>query len=175
MAHPVWLLDVDGVLNANRPGWGGPPRQGTAYAHGHPYRLRWAPPLLDRIRAVHTGGLAELRWSSTWCSHADQVERLMRLPVLPRALTDEEVAAPGAFCSRAKLEAAFWVVEVERRPLVWTDDLVVPHAGPDRERLSRAGVPVLLVTPRGNRGLQPEHLDEIEEFLQANTDWKETA
>ena len=27
-AMPVWLLDVDGVLNVTKPGWGGPPRQG---------------------------------------------------------------------------------------------------------------------------------------------------
>src|SRR5438270_332570 len=31
---PVWLLDVDGVINVRRPGWGGPPWKGRAQALG---------------------------------------------------------------------------------------------------------------------------------------------
>src|SRR5690348_3934124 len=42
----VWLLDVDGVLNANRPGWGGPPRGGNAQSGGDLFRIRWAPALV---------------------------------------------------------------------------------------------------------------------------------
>ncbi|WP_146099553.1 hypothetical protein [Kineococcus xinjiangensis] len=39
----VWLLDVDGVLNASRPGWSAPPRIRSAYSGGFEYRIRWAP------------------------------------------------------------------------------------------------------------------------------------
>src|SRR5262249_22069995 len=72
--RPVWLLDVDGVINAGSPGWGGAPRTGNAYSSGMEFRIRWAPPLVARIRALHDRGAAEIRWCSTWCCDADQLE-----------------------------------------------------------------------------------------------------
>jgi hypothetical protein len=62
MRRPVWLLDVDGVLNAARPGWGEAPRSGTAYSAGQPFSLRWAPALVARIRELHGRGVVEIRW-----------------------------------------------------------------------------------------------------------------
>jgi hypothetical protein len=44
-APPVWLLDVDGVINATRPGWGSPPRRASVYADGGDWPMRWAPAL----------------------------------------------------------------------------------------------------------------------------------
>lgn len=45
---PVWLLDVDGVINANRPGWGAPPRSSRVWSDTDrmSYLIRWAPALL---------------------------------------------------------------------------------------------------------------------------------
>lgn len=65
--RPVWLLDVDGVINASRPGWGAAPHHGTATAAGMSFRIRWAPALAKRIRALHESGRVEIRWCSTWC------------------------------------------------------------------------------------------------------------
>ncbi|GGL41836.1 hypothetical protein GCM10014719_48880 [Planomonospora parontospora subsp. antibiotica] len=65
MDRPVWLLDVDGVINVARPGWGDAPRSGTAYSGGGAYRMRWAPALIDRIRALHRAGGVEIRWCSS--------------------------------------------------------------------------------------------------------------
>lgn len=48
---PVWLLDVDGVINATRPGWGSPPRQASVYADGDDWPMRWAPALIDAARS----------------------------------------------------------------------------------------------------------------------------
>ncbi len=68
VAHlrPVWLLDVDGVINVPRPGWNAAPRSGNACSAGTAFRIRWAPALLDRIRALHHTGSVEIRWCSTW-------------------------------------------------------------------------------------------------------------
>lgn len=69
---PVWLLDIDGVLNANRPGWGAGPRRITCAG----YVIRWAPALIDRIDTIRRAGLADIRWSSTWCGEPAQLAEL---------------------------------------------------------------------------------------------------
>lgn len=160
VSRPVWLLDVDGVINAARPGWGAAPRTGTAYSAGCPYRLRWAPALIARIRALHHAGGVDIYWCSTWCGDADQVERLFGLPRLDRAWPDP---IDGAAAAVAKLAAARAVLDQGRR-LIWTDDEAIPTSGPVHEELTRAGR-ALLIAPAPNRGLQPEHLDAIEAFL----------
>lgn len=70
----MWLLDVDGVLNATRPGWGSPPRRVSVYADGGDWPMRWAPAIIDRLRGLHQDGAVELRWCGTWCAWADQLE-----------------------------------------------------------------------------------------------------
>ena len=121
---PVWLLDVDGVINASEPGWGGPPHKGGVWSavDQYEYTLHWAPRLIDRIRDLHWNGTVEIVWCTTWCAEADTLERLWSLPSLGRAFT-----APlrGSEASAAKLAAARKVL-AEGRRLIWTDDLEVP-------------------------------------------------
>jgi hypothetical protein len=161
--RPVWLLDVDGVLNATRPGWGGSPRSGRAFANGVGWPMRFAPALMSRLRAVHGSGDVEIRWATTWVDDIDQITTLMGLPRWECAFS---LTRAGSDAISAKHAAALHVVRTEGRPLVWTDDEVVPIAGsyPDR-RLRTAGPPVLLIRPRKANGLQPNQLDEIEEFV----------
>lgn len=156
----VWLLDVDGVLNTRRPGWGAPPAHGFAYSEGRPFRMRWAPALMQRIRAVHDSGRVRIRWCSTWCPESDQLERLFDLPHFDRVWTDQ---LNGLLAGLAKLDAAYDVLAQGHR-LVWTDDQEVPAAGVIREELT-AGGRALLIAPAPARGLQPEHLDQIERFV----------
>ncbi|BCJ41819.1 hypothetical protein GCM10010168_75070 [Actinoplanes ianthinogenes] len=157
VTRPVWLLDVDGVLNANRPGWGAAPRRGMAYADGIGYVMRWAPALLDRIRAIHRAGTAEIRWCTTWCAQAGQLERLFALPHLQPCWTEELTPQEAAV---AKLAAARRVL-TDGRPLIWTDDADIPPSA--HEELPGLGR-VLLIAPRPNRGLQPDDLDAVERF-----------
>jgi hypothetical protein len=164
MGVPVWLLDVDGVLNASRPAWSGPPRQATATAGGQSYRLRWAPALLERLRQLHLDGHVELRWATTWCPDAQQLERLWALPALVRALDEGDTISPG-HTLHAKVSAALAVLEEERRPLVWADDDAIPSFGPERARLENGPAPALLLTPSPGRGLTREDLNRIQTFL----------
>jgi hypothetical protein len=162
-APPVWLLDIDGVINANRPGWGGPPRRVTCAG----FTIRWAPALVQRIKDVRAAGLADIRWSSTWCAApADLGELAGRLGLfLDSALTGP---APGRTWAAAKADAAVAVLDAGRR-LIWTDDEEVGTALDHRPELAAAAGDgrALLIAPRANRGLQPADLDAIEAFGQA--------
>jgi hypothetical protein len=159
MNRPVWLLDVDGVVNVARPGWDAAPRSGNAYADGTAYRMRWAPALIERIRLLHCNGNVEIRWCSTWCAEAEQIERLFGLPRLERSWHHDLSATTAP---AAKLDAARAVLD-QGQHLVWTDDTEVPTSGPIHEELTRTGR-ALLIAPSPRRGLQPEHLDAIEAF-----------
>lgn len=163
---PVWLLDVDGVLNASRPGWGGPPRKATAFSEGTSYTLRWAPPLLHRIRELHRAGTVDIRWATTWCTDVPELTRVFGLELEP-AFRDRP---PSKTWAEIKAEAAVEVLTAGRR-LIWTDDAEVPVAPKFYPALADAAADgrALLIAPRPNRGLQPEHLDAIEGFA-ANLD-----
>lgn len=160
---PVWLLDVDGVLNTTRPGWGAAPRRAVAFSDGMNWPIRWAPALIDRIRGLHASRTVEIRWCTTWCPDAHQLEGLFRLPCLPRALLMDPVPR-GAEGRAAKLAAARSVLDDEGRCLVWTDDDAIPETWLLRDELE-AGGRALLIAPSPRRGLQPSHLHSIEAFL----------
>jgi hypothetical protein len=165
MGRAVWLLDVDGVINVARPGWGADPGAGTVHTGGLPCDLRWAPGLIARIRAVQATGSVDIRWCSTWCDDADQLERLFGLPRLGRAWSN---AIDGTYAGIAKLAAARAVIDAGDR-LIWTDDGVVPTSGQVHDELVSTGR-ALLIAPLPDRGLQPEHLDAIEAFIAAGVD-----
>jgi hypothetical protein len=160
MTQTVWLLDIDGVLNANKPGWGGPPRRTNVAG----FVIRWAPPLIDRIRALHRGSTVEVRWSSTWCGEPADLAvlaRLLRLDLEP-AFGDRDESKTWA---AMKAEAAVAVL-AEGHRLVWTDDDEVGIAQdfyPEFAEAERDGR-ALLIAPRSNRGLQPDHMEAIEAF-----------
>jgi hypothetical protein len=159
---PVWLLDVDGVLNIRKSPWHAAPHTRTAFSDGTGWRMRWAPQLIARIRALHKGGAVEVRWCTTWCADAEQLERLFKLPILGRAFDGDP---RGADCSAAKLGAARGVLAGGRR-LIWTDDVEVP-VEQDRPELYAelaGGGRALLIRPAERDGLRPEHMDAIEAF-----------
>jgi hypothetical protein len=161
--RPVWLLDVDGVLNATKPGWGAAPLTRTVHADAMAFQMRFAPALLRRLRGIHNSGMVEVRWATTWVDHINQITDLMGLPDWPCAFT---LAGTGRDAVAAKYAAALEVVMTEQRRLIWTDDEAIPADGAHaHRRLTSAGPSVLLIRPAPNRGLRPEHLDRIEAFL----------
>jgi hypothetical protein len=159
MSSPIWLLDVDGVINASKAGWSAMPSRTNISDGAREYRISWAPALLDRIRSLNSSGAAEIRWCTTWCPWADQLERLFRLPTLARALTGEIPRGGG---NELKLAAALRVL-AEGRRLIWTDDTAIPQSGPAYDALTESGR-ALLIAPSPRRGLRPEHMDAIEAF-----------
>jgi hypothetical protein len=159
---PVWLLDVDDVVNASRPCWGTAPYTARVQdAFGMEWKLRWAPKLLERIRVLQRSGTVEIVWCTTWCPEARQLERLWGLPELQCAWTAPKF---GFDAVEAKQAAALETVRAGRR-LIWTDDDAIPTVGELVDELEAAGA--LLIRPKKNRGLQPDDMDAIEAFIGA--------
>jgi hypothetical protein len=162
---PVWLLDVDGVVNVRRPTWGPDLCRGIAHSDGVDWPIRWAPALIARIRHLHGSGVVEVRWCTTWCMDADELERLFGLPALGRALGADDLDGTEATDAR-KLAAARRVLAAGRR-LVWTDDTAVPRSGPLFDELTRGGR-ALLIRPHSRRGLRPADINRIRAFARGD-------
>lgn len=118
VSKPIWLLDMDGVLNAHGEGW--PVLQEwndwTLFtARGFP--IRYSPTMVARIRALHETGRVEVRWLTTWGHWANT-----DLPEL--GFPEFEVAAEPPF----RDHGGWWKFPVARdlfdqgHALIWTDD-----------------------------------------------------
>lgn len=170
--RPVWLLDVDGVINAiaikpDRTVW---PEEAwirtTAEAQGGDWPILAAQPVLDLICEVHDRGLAEIRWHTTW--QHDAVKNLAPALDLPEFPVQDDCGVDsfaededGRMAYRWwKLPAAKHVVDVEKRRLIWTDD----DLNDNRRELDAFGGH-LLICPQTRLGLTPKHLRKIREHL----------
>jgi len=76
-APPIWLLDIDGVINA-LPDKRSPRYHGFEYAEvgafGHGivvlYQIHYRTVVVDLVNRIHRDRLAEVRWLTTWVVHA---------------------------------------------------------------------------------------------------------
>lgn len=177
MTKPVWLLDIDGVVNAvgepvDGDGWGGW-EYGKAIAGGQEWPLRWAPELVAHINDIHGSGLAEVRWHTTWQADAANFAAAV-------GLDDFEIAEAPEFYDRGyaarcimnnrpqwwKLPAAERVLFDEKRPLLWTDDDIFSEIG-DSDELEALGVSpdFYAVVPNQSVGLTSSAVAQIRQWL----------
>jgi hypothetical protein len=176
---PVWLLDIDGVVNALalRVPTGVWPQGAwvqrivqTSGVDGTRSTLPIlaARPVLEFIHRVYDEGLAEIRWHSTWRTAAVlDLAPTLGLPPIPISIAPEWVGGQATWW---KLPAARRVVASGRR-LLWTDDqvnlyLADPVSGPPLTALA-AEAGTLLMSPDGDTGLTADDLRQIDEFLRA--------
>lgn len=163
MSTPIWLLDVDGVLNAvskegDRTAWKDW-QKGYAHAGGTEWPILFSPSVTGFIERMHAAGRVEVRWLTTWEDDANgELRELL-------GFTKEfEVAGRRGFGSSRwwKFDAAQRVRENEPdRPLIWTDD----DLGFEREAASWASRHGLGITPQTHLGLTPKHLRMITDFI----------
>lgn len=165
MTTPVLLLDVDGVLNAGKAGWSRAPHGVNVWSpqDRQHYRIRYEPRCLAAIRRLHDNGIAEVRWSTTWCPDIRLLEdALLNIGPYETAFAER---LPHRTWSEMKLNAALHQLDDGRR-IVWVDDVEVDAARTsvpqiaDAEKTGQA----LLVAPHPGRGLRPDDLDHIETF-----------
>jgi hypothetical protein len=180
---PVWLLDVDGVVNACSPE---PDTQVWPRASWRAVRVRhddgatWpilaAEPVLDFLRQTHASGRAEIRWHTTWQHSAVRhLAPALDLPDWPVAEAPEfsDRYASGNYAGYREAAKSWWKLRVaervlldENRPLVWTDDDIA------WERTRSAALSMLLthrglhaVSPTTTVGLTARNLRGIGKFL----------
>lgn len=168
---PIWLLDIDGVINGNpyRRGhnlWGGEADswiETNAMGGNRWWPLTTAIPVVNFIRRVHDEKWAEIVWLTTWQTDANNVSAALGLPHF-RVLTN-----PMQKWTRYHDSADWWkLAEALKesqtgRSVVWTDD--------DLSRTvknlfyDQCPAPSLLISPHGDEGLAPKHLVRIAAFL----------
>lgn len=159
MPRTVFLLDVDGVINATRPGWSAAPFSGKAFCTdlGRWYKMRWAPQLISRLRMLLKNSYLTIVWATSWCGDTDQLEELFKLLALPSAASKRMHRVD-------KADAALAVLKAGDR-LIWADDEFVPEPGEDLYDELMSYPDVLLLKPDAQRGLRPSHLDQVDEFM----------
>ena len=170
--RPLWLLDIDGVVNALARGampvaWPEHEWVQRLVITEIPGRgvmtlpILAARPVLDFVADVHRSGSAEIRWHSTWRTAAiTSFAPALGLPTTIRmSVAPEWNERPVA--QWWKLGAAERAAATGRR-LVWTDDdlRVYQH---ETEHLAAGGN--LLLGPFADTGLTPDDLRQIAEFL----------
>lgn len=169
----IWLLDVDGVINAGRAGWGGPPVSTYVRAHdGRDYRIRFEPEVIKAVRRLIAAGVV-VTWCSTWCKSARTLESALGLPTMPVAFDDD---CTGEDALWAKRDAALRAARAGR--LVWTDDQIRDVDVFDLEVAAAANVigsvahevtprVPLIIAPQASRGLRRENIESIERYCMA--------
>jgi hypothetical protein len=175
-AKPVWLLDIDGVVNALARG----PVDGSWPAENWVQRVVTADipntgrtvlpifaarPVLDFITRVVASGVADVVWHSTWRAAAvTDLAPTLNLPAIPISIAPEWTQRPER--TWWKLPAAQRVVASGRR-LVWTDDDIA--ALPEQVADLEGRADTLLISPDPNTGLTADHLAAIAQFVGLET------
>lgn len=165
MEKPIWLLDVDGVLNAvTRKDDGYTLIHAVSYSSGFPSRpwpIRFRPAVVDFITRMIDEDLVEVRWLTTWGASAnDQLRRKLGLPTFP--VVGEHPDTP---------QLGWWKFSLVQdnpdftdRPIVWTDDDLL-YATDAQRWIKEQGGRVLGIAPQIHEGLTDNALDVIEAFL----------
>jgi len=163
---PIWLLDVDGVLNAvtqapdhlTWPDY----RSGFATARGRRWPITYSPTVTSTVAQLSETRSAEVLWLTTWEDEAngDLVE-LLGLPRLPLA-GRAAATSTEASCGWWKLQVARVVHQLSpSRPIVWTDDDLAFDVAA-REWIRDRG---LGISPATRLGLDGGQLQVIREFV----------
>lgn len=161
---PLWLLDVDGVLNALRLD----DLDGYEQCDARGFRITYNPAIIRRIRDLHESGRVEVRWLTTWCDHAP----IHIAP--PLGLPDFKVEGAADHVDPDNVWTWWKTITAQRlsdaepdRPLIWTDDdLSYGEKRLEVEWLRERTAPTLALSPNASTGLTASNLDRIERFIE---------
>lgn len=162
IVRPIWLLDIDGVINAVMD----PakiPDDHTRLVTDR-YSIVYRQVVVDRIALLHKWGRVEVRWLTTWLDSAPELGDRIGLP---------RFAVEGRGDWLREEPGSWWKSVTAQRiseanpdsPLIWTDDDLEGAA--DRgevEWLADRTAPTLALSPNWRTGLSDAFLDRIEAF-----------
>jgi hypothetical protein len=153
--RPVWLLDVDGVLNADYAVDGDWPSQTgrIVTADNRAWPFTWAPGLIRRVKALAANGSVDIVWATTWCPWAEALEALWGLPAFTRAW-DRPLFGPDALAAKRD---AWKEARLSPRPVIHTDDQAA-------EDIDDSAAELLGIRPHHSVGLTRTDMGRIERF-----------
>lgn len=172
MPKPIWLLDVDGVLNAvaTTPDaniWPDFERI-DAFGGNREWRIWFSPTVIAFINGLVKTETVDVMWLTTWGNQANEdLREQLGLPVLPVAGIQDGYPADGWW----KLPIAQQIQrEAARvgRPVIWTDDDIPYEKAATnwlQSVLSKDARGILAIGPRTSDGLTPRHLQKIQQFV----------
>jgi hypothetical protein len=158
--RPIWLLDVDGVLNVVRMDLdGGYVRADTGYGP-----VNYHPAITARIAALHAGGQVDIRWLTTWMERTRYLAEAVGLPAnLP--IIGRHLFFKGDWW---KAVAAREVADQHPdRLIIWTDD-DLNHSYGAGELDWVINRRMLRISPDHGIGLTAEHMTMIEDAVNAH-------
>lgn len=170
---PVWLLDIDGVINADTPdlkiwdekSWKITDALGTP--HGIKERLFticYSTKVIDFINSMVDS--VDIRWHTTWQKDAHNVAEAVGLPTnFPIADAKEFRYVNTRHQSWWKLGAVERVFLQENRRLIWTDDDIEYYY--DQITDFKNSEDVLLISPKSSIGLTLSQMEKIRKFVEA--------
>jgi hypothetical protein len=177
MPKPIWLLDVDGVLNAvtTKPDANVWPdfKRIDAHADDRSWRIWFSPSVIAFINEMIATDRVDVMWLTTWGGEANgDLREQLGLPVLPVAGTRDGYPSDE-----------WWKLPIARqmhreaaragRGVIWTDDDIPYEAAAKNWLQSILGEDdktILAVGPRTSDGLTPRHLDKIRQYVDGNGD-----
>lgn len=162
--EPIWLLDVDGVLNAVT----ADVPDGYKQTRSDRWGIVYHPAVIERIAELHRGGVVEVRWLTTWCERAAEILAPdLSLPYFKVEGADLHAVTPEPN-GWWKSAAAQRVSEAEpHRALIWTDDdLEDAEANGEVDWLRDRTAGTLALSCNWRTGLTSANLDRIEKFCE---------
>lgn len=163
---PIWLLDVDGVINTYGGGARPPhswPKSDWIITRISSQNVWVSKTVVDFIRSVHDQGEAEIRWHTSWQGHAYYLAEELGLPYFPVQFAPEL----GSYTEDAQ---GWWKVPPiqrlldEGRKVLWTDDDANALSVRELSALQAMG-PVEVIAPSYQTGLCRRHLRQITTIL----------
>lgn len=157
MDKPIWLMDVDGVLNAVN--YQPSPDQRREVLNG--FAITWTPAITDAIAALHNEGLVEVRWLTTWADLAnDHIGPALGWP-------DLKVVASPYDASRTAWWKLAYVMDlaVDDQLIVWADDDILGDPDARNWLKQEDAGNVFTICPDTRVGLTMEDVDRVAAWL----------
>jgi len=161
---PLWLLDVDGVINAVC----GTVPPGYERRRINGFQITWPTEIVARMRQLHETGAVEIRWLTTWCDDAaSKIAPGLGLPLDCVVEGSADHLDPENRYVWWKSVTAKRLSDAEPdRPLIWTDDdLDYAEIQGEVDWLRDRTGPTLAIAPDVRQGITPKLMAKIEAFL----------